>query len=788
LAGAARGNPDYDHLVASKVAAEMIEIDMRAAMPSDPSLQTGGRVIRHFCRGGAVYDARRARALADAAAQAGMRDPACLEHTWESLWEAMAPIGALLLEARAADVRLQNLHEAFGDSPTRPVPPDDVVDALRVRVGRLLGLDAADCAARHPASPWRFRLVGRVQDLCNDPDRHLREWLEHGAPMGIRKDIEVGHLFPETAATAALEPEAVFDHVKLGNHPSFRHGAADGGASGADVIAEHLNAGFGWLFRDLAAAEKHMQTRITPAPLGCIVKHKEDGSRKVRVIMDLRRNRVNDATRVPERQVLPTIHHHALDLLRLTRGLGVDEQIHTMVLDFENAFMGIPLARVEQCFNACYLEVPVVRTRAAAFPDEVGSGQLIVWQVLGFGGKPNPLVYSRAASFAARTGQALLRPSAASRRGVRHGAPGRLQLYVDDPVLSLSGSPAGAAVSIDLVLLWWLSIGPPLAWRKGSLGTASHRWIGGIFDVRPISAASDAERAQVGNASHFVVVSVPPDFVATLSEDLRLFTEGGGHIAEEDVQRTLGRCGRLAYLIPAARPFVAGLWGTLSAADASARHGRREAPPGRLPIVRFRTAARWIYRLLNPPPRVEPWLPLEHLVTEHLTEITLARSPRAEVDASPWGGGAALYVDGRLTEFWALRWSAADAAALETEIGDPAGQTSWELLALFLTLVLWGRSCRGPGLALLGDNLGSLEAALNLRGRGVLPKISREIAWRRARDGWRYAAGHLPSERNGVADSLSRLDAPAAEAKGLPAEVAGATRRDPPDVESLWTL
>ena len=102
--------------------------------------------------------------------------------------------------------------------------------------------------------------------------------------------------------------------------------------------------------------------------------------------------------------------------------------------------------------------------------------------------------------------------------------------------------------------------------------------------------------------------------------------------------------------------------------------------------------------------------------------------------------------------------------------------------------MLWGRAFRGPGLALLGDNLGSLEAALNLRGKGILAKMSREIAWRRARDGWRYAAGHLPSERNDVADALSRLHAPTAEAKTLPSAVTGAARRDPPDVASLWTL
>ena len=147
-----------------------------------------------------------------------------------------------------------------------------------------------------------------------------------------------------------------------------------------------------------------------------------------------------------------------------------------------------------------------------------------------------------------------------------------------------------------------------------------------------------------------------------------------------------------------------------------------------------------------------------------------------------------MYQEGRLTEYWALEWSGVDAAELQAEIGSPAAQTTWEFLALFVTLVLWGRTFRGPGLVLLGDNLGPLEAALNLRGRGALSKIAREIAWRRARDGWRYAAGHLPSERNVVADALSRLAAPAAEAKQLPSEVAGALQRIPPDVGSLWTL
>eukprot|EP00959_Pyramimonas_sp_CCMP1952_P130677 2732685-Pyramimonas_sp.AAC.1 len=53
---------------------------------------------------------------------------------------------------------------------------------------------------------------------------------------------------------------------------------------------------------------------------------------------------------------------------------------------------------------------------------EVPGVGFIVWQVLGFGGKANPLVFGRVGSFAARYGQALLDP-----------ARSRLQLYVGDP-------------------------------------------------------------------------------------------------------------------------------------------------------------------------------------------------------------------------------------------------------------------------------------------------------------------------------------------------------------------
>ena len=74
----------------------------------------------------------------------------------------MAPIGDLLLAARAADPRLQHLRRAFGPGPTQQPPAADLIDDLGAQVGRLLGLTRAEADEHHTASPWRHRLVAEL--------------------------------------------------------------------------------------------------------------------------------------------------------------------------------------------------------------------------------------------------------------------------------------------------------------------------------------------------------------------------------------------------------------------------------------------------------------------------------------------------------------------------------------------------------------------------------------------------------------------------------------------------
>jgi len=346
-------------------------------------------------------------------------------------------------------------------------------------------------------------------------------------------------------------------------------------------------------------------------------------------------------------------------------------------------------------------------------------------------------------------------------------------MYVDDPVASCIGSRASALRTFDVIIAWWLCLGLPLSWPKGLLSHSVHRWIGVDFSLRLVDGLAAG------------VVTVPPEFSSAFFELLTPFAKGTGHASQTEIDSLLGKAGRIAYLVPSSRPWVGALWGALAGSKAASRH-KREAPPDRYPRKRFSSAARWLQTLLRPPLPQDTLLPLEHLVLEALPVIG-PDSPTVHVDASPWGYGLVLHRDGKPVEYVEAPWQEQDATKLRTRIGIPDGQTSWEYLAILLGLLVWGTEFRHCGLAILGDNLASLSGSLTLRGRGQLTTITKELSWRKVRLGWRFAAGHLPSEHNQLADSLSRLHAPASsERKSFPPQLLNATRRRAPEVSKIW--
>ena len=147
--------------------------------------------------------------------------------------------------------------------------------------------------------------------------------------------------------------------------------------------------------------------------------------------------------------------------------MGKSEIARVLVLDFQDAFMSIPIAQQERRFNATILPNGIRRQRAALNDAEPQAGTCLIWRVLGFGGRVNPLIYSRAASFAARTGQGLLGvPAHGARNSLQ--ARGRLQLYVDDPAVCAAGKPQAVSDALDLLITYWLVLGIPLILGEGS--------------------------------------------------------------------------------------------------------------------------------------------------------------------------------------------------------------------------------------------------------------------------------------------------------------------------------
>ena len=144
-----------------------------------------------------------------------------------------------------------------------------------------------------------------------------------------------------------------------------------------------------------------------------------------------------------------------------------------------------------------------------------------------------------------------------------------------------------------------------------------------------------------------------------------------------------------------------------------------------------------------------------------------------------------MKVKGQIVKYVYGAWTEHEATLLNITIGMASGQTTWEYLALYISLSLFAAAHIGTGIVLLGDNFSSLSLALHVKGQRGLGIISREISWRRIRQGWRYACGHLPSEQNEVADALSRQNCP--DKKALPPDLASATLVSAPSVAALWT-
>ena len=175
---------------------------------------------------------------------------------------------------------------------------------------------------------------------------------------------------------------------------------------------------------------------------------------------------------------------------------------------------------------------------------------------------------------------------------------------------------------------------------------------------------------------------------------------------------------------------------------------------------------------------------VQRKVNPHGASLIPPSNATVEFDASPWGGGALLRVDGTATEYFVCRWTRASAGHLGVYPGNSKYQSFWEFFTLVLALILWADSYTASSLSVLGDSTSALQDALNLSGRREMVALAREVAWRQIRGQWQFRVGHLPAEHNLFADALSRRYAP--QPVAFPDALASARERSALEPMHVW--
>ena len=196
-----------------------------------------------------------------------------------------------------------------------------LLDELRCRLGVVLQADAL--AKAHSRCSWRVGIVEGFNRLSGDPEVFLPLWLREGAPIGVKNRIPACGIFPRIERPSLAEEELKHfyaEAIPQQNYKSMREHSEK-------VMAEldrEVAAGFTTKFDDWEAV-KATWSEVLVSKLAAIVKTRNDGSERVRIIIDMLRSGLNLFVKLEERIVLPRLRDiiaNALWLLSMAENPG----------------------------------------------------------------------------------------------------------------------------------------------------------------------------------------------------------------------------------------------------------------------------------------------------------------------------------------------------------------------------------------------------------------------------------------------------------------------------------
>jgi hypothetical protein len=288
------------------------------------------------------------------------------------------------------------------------------------------------------------------------------------------------------------------------------------------------------------------------------------------------------------------------------------------------------------------------------------------------------------------------------------------------------------------VVLWWSALGTKLSWAKIDYGEAVE-WIGVMVTL----------------INGGVKITMPPKKMQCLTQQINdMITGHRGMVKAVKLRSLAGLAAWIGSMLPQLKPFVQQLWAALSA----------PRKPGLLALIYYKqieSALDWLLKFAA----ANSVMPIERIYLvchRRVVSITM------EVDASPWGGGAVLWLgppEGRHTrrpqEYMAIVWDKGDEMLLQAVIGMPHGQARWEAYMFTLAMRQWCHSDLVGRIVMVGDAEGVISSLCRFSSKdSIINDMAKEIGLMLAPWGYALEGVHIWSENNTWADALSRQIVP----------------------------
>jgi hypothetical protein len=235
-----------------------------------------------------------------------------------------------------------------------------------------------------------------------------------------------------------------------------------------------------------------------------------------------------------------------------------------------------------------------------------------------------------------------------------------------------------------------------------------------------------------------------------------------------------GRSGWVAGLVPRMTPFISCMWASMAAA--------KRNQDSMVPVACMRSGLQWLQAFLERRRGSLKQVYGSAWATCLMVGITC--------DASPWGYGAWLSVQGVPHQWLAGAWTKDDCKRMKLEIGSCKGQAVWEALVILIACRVWLPDWSAEWITVVGrsDSKAALSACGKLKSKSPnINLIARELALDSAEcsnqiDAWE----HIEGRRNDWADCLSRLVEPGSVKANIPSELLRLRRRIPPPRDDAW--